>query len=290
MAGIAGADEMTKIPEAIGTSACWQSAFAPVPLRYRGVWRRTLLQTVQHTDTATIVFWLQTANWHADLRIPAQRPDFSGVASVAACNVLQMAFLAGQQGFAGATEVTASAQGEICAWHRLIDLQPPATGPDAGRMAFTAEHLIETGLHARYLEHWVHEPASAAGSVVLQRLQDRLMDCPDTVAAAALPVELLLVAGEHVMHVRDRAAAWPSGTPPDATLAQMPPDLLIPLLDVEIALGHRTASGWHIDHATHPWLEGTDVGLTCDRTGQDHASLTIDGVASRWQVLEWCAR
>ncbi len=51
-------------------------ASRPVPENYRGVWQRSLLQTDSFTDTSSIVFWLQTASWYADIRIPSGRPDF----------------------------------------------------------------------------------------------------------------------------------------------------------------------------------------------------------------------
>jgi hypothetical protein len=272
----------------------WQTAHAPVPQRYRGLWRRTLLQTPQQEDTTTTVFWLQTACWHADLRIPAQRPDFAGVTDLAGCNAAQLAWLASQQGFAGATEVTVSQQGELCAWHRRIDFQPPAAGPDVGLMDFTPAHLVETGLYASYLEHWVMAPDSTAGMVVLQRLQDASMaeqvpGAGENETAAAIPVELLLVAGDHVMHVRGRGTAWPAGTPADTRLADMPQNLLPALLDFSIAHGRRTAAGWTIQHATLPWLEGSAVSLSCERIGDTLAQLTWDGQTSCWQVLEWHA-
>jgi hypothetical protein len=87
---------------------------APVPERYRGVWQRTLLETPDMRDTSTTVFWLQTAHWHADIRIPAHRPDFSGAARLANCSPRQLEWLAGQQGFAGVTQVDVTPQHEVC--------------------------------------------------------------------------------------------------------------------------------------------------------------------------------
>lgn len=284
---------MTTADRTHAADGLWQSTHAAVPQRYRGVWRRTLLETPQGSDTTTTVLWLQTAHWHADVRIPAQRPDFSGVTSLAECSSAQRAFLATQQGFAGATEVTVSRQGEVCAWHRRVDFQPPPAGPDAGLMEFTPEHLAETGLYASYLEHWIHEAGSTSGAVVLQRLQETSPEAvgeTNTMAAAgtaATPVELLLVAGDSVMHVRGRRAAWPPGILPDTRLVQMPENLLAALLDFTIAYGHRTAHGWHVVHATLPWLEGASVAVSCDRIGEARARLTWDGAVSHWQVLEW---
>ncbi len=254
---------------------------APVPVRYRGVWRRTLLQTPERSDTETAVLWLQTACWHADIRIPAQRPDFSGVTSLDACTPVQRAWLMRQQGFAGTTEVTDSAQGDVCAWHRLVDFQPPAAGPDAGFMQFEPARLIETGVHGIYLEHWIAEPCSLPGQAVFQRMAPS--------GDATQPVQLLLVSGDHVMHVRSRAAAWPQDAQPGMDFAAVAPGLQAGLLDFEISFGHRTADGWRITHSTLPWREGITVALRMDLHAGDMATLDWDGSPASWRVLELSA-
>ena len=266
-----------------------------VPARYRGVWRRTLLRTPTLCDTETIVYWLQTGHWHADIRIPAHRPDFNGVTTLAASSATQRNWLATQQGFAGNTEVTITPNSEICAWHRLVDFQPPAAGPDAGYMEFTPTHLIEAGVHGVYLEHWQKLPRSDSGFMVLQCLED------DTGVPAA--PRLLLVAGDHVMHVRARAQSWPPGTPPGTRLGSAVDLQASPaMLDFEIAFGHRTADGWEIRHSTLPWCETmavavqmTALGLPTRRNDRvsaepqvgDQVHLCWNGVPSRWQTLEY---
>src|SRR5437660_710150 len=110
-----------------------------VPARYRGVWRRTLLAEPDNVDTVSTVLWLQTSRWHADIRIPAGRPSFAGVESLADCSDEQLRFLARQAGFAGVTEIDLAAAPEICRWRRRWDVQPPAATADAGRMVFHHE-------------------------------------------------------------------------------------------------------------------------------------------------------
>ena len=116
-----------------------------VPTAYLGVWQRTLLTTRGGVhDSSTKVFWLQTAQLFADLRIPRPRPQTP-------------AELATQAGFAGVTEVT----GERCQWHRAIDFQPPSGRADIGRMQFErADYLIEDGLDDSYHEVWERLPDS----------------------------------------------------------------------------------------------------------------------------------
>lgn len=198
----------------------------PVPERYRGVWRRSLLATPGLRDTSTTVFWLQTERWHADIRLPAGRPDFSGVRQLADCNAQQRAWLQQQQGFAGVTEVDTSVMPEICRWHRVADFQPPSASADAGTMEFAPDVLIEKGVHAEYLEHWHKLPDSDSGFTVLRQ------------SASSAPLQMVLMAGVYVMRVRER----------DGALASM--------LDFEISYGVREEDGWRVKHSTLPWLEG----------------------------------
>jgi hypothetical protein len=252
---------------------------APVPARYRGIWQRTLLETPHLRDTDTTVFWLQTHHWHADIRIPAHRPDFSGVRSLADCDEVQLEWLARQQGFAGATQVDVAPSQEICRWHRLVDYQPARARPDAGFMQFGPKLLTETGVHASYLENWQQLPDSNNGFAVLQLLE------PD--GRPAVPTRVLFVAGSYVMHVRSRSACWPAETVPDMLLTKLVAAGHTALLDFEISFGSRTADGWDILHSTLPWLEGKSIAMRLNRLPGNRLEITVDGVLQQWKILEW---
>jgi hypothetical protein len=226
-----------------------------VPARYRGIWRRTLLQTDDASDTATTVFWLQAARWHADLRIPAGRPDFGGIASLDDCCAARRAWLATQQGFAGITTVRTGRDGELCSWQRLFDLQPPQGQPDEGWMVFEPGLLVETGVHARYLEHWRPVPQTAGRMAVLGLL--------DNEGGPMAAKELLFLAGPCVMHL-----SWPrtgSGT---------------------ISFGTRGAHGYTILHSTLPWLEGRKRTVRFVTQRGAIVDLFCDGKLQQWNVLE----
>lgn len=90
-----------------------------------GLWRRTLLINDDGSrDTGTDVLWLQGISAYVDSR-----------------------------GFAGRLRQ----RGDIFEWSRAIDMEPPGPFPDAGRMHWEADTLVEVGVYADYVEHWVRE-------------------------------------------------------------------------------------------------------------------------------------
>ena len=95
-----------------------------------GLWRRTLLiDTDGARDTGTDVLWLQGITAYVDSR-----------------------------GFAGRL----GQRDDVFEWQRLIDVEPPGPFPDAGRMHWEEETLIETGVHEDYVEHWVRDDGPMA--------------------------------------------------------------------------------------------------------------------------------
>lgn len=195
----------------------------PVPPRYRGVWQRTLLQTPEGRDTTTRVHWLQTEGWHADLRVPA------GIDPATPAGRAQL------QGFCGITRISGGHDGqpEVCTWHRRWDIQPPRSTPDAGHMVFeTPDRLIETGVHAQYLEVWERLPGSDGPFRALAQVDDQ----GDPTGVWRFE------AGRYALQLRGgsrSAADWPADLLPDETLAQVlqrHPALAPVLLDFELRL------------------------------------------------------
>jgi len=102
-----------------------------------GLWRRSLLIEADGTrDDTPGVLWLQGPTAYVDSR-----------------------------GFAGRLHQ----DGDVFAWHRAVDVQPPGPFPDAGRMHWDGEVLVETGVHEDYVEHWVRDPVdhTPAGALFL---------------------------------------------------------------------------------------------------------------------------
>jgi hypothetical protein len=116
-----------------------------------GLWRRTLLIEADGSrNTGTNVVWLQGLSLFVDVRGP-------------------------DEGFAGRLDQRL----DIFEWDRLVDLQPPGL-PDAGRMSWDGDILVEVGVHADYTEHWERQPGAVEpcwglllSSAVLVRVGNR---------------------------------------------------------------------------------------------------------------------
>lgn len=104
-----------------------------------GLWRRTLLIDADGSrDTSSDVRWLQGLTAFVDLRTPVPANP------------------AAQDGFAGWLRQS----GEVFTWDRFTGLQPVGEFPDEGRMHWDDGVLVETGVHADYVEHWVLHPVA----------------------------------------------------------------------------------------------------------------------------------
>ena len=261
-----------------------------VPDRYRGVWQRTLLETPDVRDTTTWVHWLQTARWHADLRVPQAAEVNRQARPLAKLNAAQQHALALQQGFFGRTEVVPHAHGDICTWHRRLDLQPPGPTPDVGWMEFaSADRVIETGVHGAYREVWERLPDSVGRHMVLSRLS-----AADDASAGSSTH--LLLSGDWLMRVRPRRLPWPIdmavGDTMGALLARHPTAAL-GLLDFEISFGRLHNGQWSISRASLPALESLVVPIDFHRVGPAKAEVRIGSGSpepagtSAWRVLEW---
>jgi hypothetical protein len=251
---------------------------APAPDAYLGVWRRTLLETPTLRDECSRVWWLQTPRWHADLRIPAGRPDFSGISCLAECDDAQLAWLATQQGFCGVTQV----DGDHCTWHRLTDFQPANGSRDIGHMTFAGERVIETGVEAAYLENWERLPQSRGGTAALELL----------VEGGELPPHpsWLLVAGDCFIYVRGRAHPLPSAADLPSLIARTRPtrEQLHDWLNVEISFGHRNGpTPWRIEHSTLPFREGQPVSRPGAIQRRGHQLAVEGNNERRWLILDW---
>ncbi|WP_237154358.1 hypothetical protein [Oryzibacter oryziterrae] len=102
-----------------------------------GAWRRLSIAWPDgRHDDQTFVLWLQAGTAFADIRIGAD-----GAA----------------EGFAG----TISLDGDVCTWHREIDLNPTGSA-DVGQLVWTGpDRMLERGSLSPYVEDWQRAPDRA---------------------------------------------------------------------------------------------------------------------------------
>lgn len=243
-----------------------------IPAAYRGLWRRRLLETPEHSDRSSIVYWLQTGDLYADLRLPAGRVQDDPQT------------LARQQGFAGALKV----DGNRLTWERWLDFQPPAA-PDVGRVHFEGEVLVEHGVHATYREEWERVQAADTNSIALS-LEAEL-------DARGRQVErrgVLVACGRHFVFALDRHRALPAAPDLGALLSnsRYTSEEKRAFLDCCIDFGERGPDGvWRVRHSTLPAHEQRDLAELHGywrRDGSEHClQLRAGGVFRRWRVVEW---
>ena len=233
---------------------------------FAGLWTRSLLVLPDgRRDETTKVAWLQGPSLFVDLRQPAGRPACCLVAGAGQLSPAACQWLATQSGFAG----TFSAAGNIAEWQREIDFQPQAALPDSGRLEWQGEILVETGIHAPYLEHW-----RAGGAALAPSFGLRLQSAVDGRRA------ILVRCGPLFMLARGRAPGMLlAGVDLTACLAAAA-DLagMQALLDCEISFG-RADAGWRIERSTLPWREGVRLALA--PRGLSHCKLD----ETAWEIL-----
>lgn len=249
----------------------------PVPAHYLGVWQRRLLESPSASDSASRVYWLQTPLWHADLRIPANRPDFGDVSSLPECSAAQLAWLATQQGFVGITQV----EDTRCTWQRQADFQPDSGKRDIGHMTFCGDRVIETGAEAEYLEIWQHLPESRGECAALQ--------LENEYGTSARHPTWLLWAGAYFVYVRARRHPLPAAGNLSQLIDKSQPSRsqLLDWLDFEISFGRRTGpDAWRIERSTLPFREGKRIVQPDDLQQLDSRTLFETTAGRRWQILD----
>jgi len=263
-----------------------------VPPHYRGVWRRLSLQVADgERDTRTQVYWLQTPSLYGDIRVPADRPDFSDRRSLQDFDDAELTWLAQQKGFAGLLE----AEGDICRWHRELDYQPPTGDDDVGHMHFEGPLLVENGVDSDYEEEWRRLTPAEVPFVALELISEI-----DALGPSRERSGYVLVAGDYFLYVRGRRGALPPGPSLSGVIhgAKCSRQCMLELLDFEISFGRRRDDDvpWRIELSTLPFREGqslfTPDTAPAPRSGVD-GDLYYESREGRlrrhWTVREWSA-
>lgn len=222
-----------------------------VPKAYQGMWRRSLLEQDGISDTTTTVLVIQTEQYHADIRVPTQRPSFDNIHCIEDCTSSQISWLATQQGFTGITQIN----GNISQWLRDHDYQPFNHQRDIGEMRFESEDvLVETGVDVEYLEVWERVSDSHLNLTFKQVTGENKH-------GKKVPARLF-TANKAFAYIRPRTAQLPiAASMTEAIMEHAPsPDTLSDWLDFEISFGEiQDKTHGVITLSTLPFKEGKKV-------------------------------
>ncbi|PZX13467.1 hypothetical protein LX81_03252 [Palleronia aestuarii] len=208
--------------------------------RLDGLWDRERIVAGGCLDTSTRVLWMQAPGGFVDLRLPPGRPDIAGCEALCDLGRDDLAHLLSAEGFAGEIAVA----GDVCTWHRAINWQGFPVGPDEGRIAFDAEgRLIETGIHADYVEDWRGLPGPVPFHGVWASGDWRLH-----LAWAGTLFLLGIGRADQPRASVLRAALVAGGRTDEVALAAQ--------FRALYAMGNFGAEGGRVEQATDPFLEG----------------------------------
>jgi hypothetical protein len=144
----------------------------------------------------------------------------------------------------------------------------------------TPERVIETGVHAPYLEIWERLPDSTGRFIALAGQDEAGCDTQ----------ERFLVAGRYAIHVRPRRLAWPQDMQAGQTLLDVMaghPAMAQELLDFEISFGTLEDGHWTIEQSILPALNGASLPFALAQVKATNAKICSPGLGEHWTVIEW---
>lgn len=241
----------------------------------RGLWQRSLIAWPDgRRDTTTAVKWLQGPSLYADLRQPADRPDFNGIGCLDEIDHARLSWLARQEGFAG--ELTFD--GTCFEWSRAMDFQPKSPYSDCGFLAFEGDVLVETGRDLPYIEHWHRGPDATSPSSAVRLAE-----------TGSGRIGFLVRSGEMFMFARNRAQPLPEADSLEALVEAAPTMTQArDYLDCELSFGIIGADGWIITASSLPYREGMGLAPVTGHCGALllTADVAHDGktITREWQI------
>lgn len=216
-----------------------------VPTWLQGLWTREWIEKGKKRSDTLDVLYLQTPSYFADLRIPRDRPDFSGATSFVGLTEQQLRWLAGQDGFTGRTTIAE----KVARWQHNIEFQPPDGTSDEGRLERISPHRMhEHGLDGSYIESWRSLTEGSPRFLVIR------------VEHAGRLLQTLLVVDNQFVYIRNRARDLPVAPSLDSLIVatHATREQIVQYLDCEFSAG-RVSGGsapWEIQKSTLPWREG----------------------------------
>lgn len=224
-------------------------------------------------DSRSRCVWLQTEHWCADLRVPADGPDFSAVRSIAQCSHSQLVWLATQTSFVAQT----FHEEPRCTWHHSADLVPLPFA-DCARLRFEEPDLLEErGVDIPFFERWKRDPAGDGPQAILQ--------ANDSEGSGQ---HLMFISGQYVMHVQPRVQPLPRAAPsplcPSGWKRWTEAELRL-LLSYRARLCRQREQGHVIELSLYPWETGSVLFDEVIYDGSTNAAKVLGG--GTWLPRRW---
>jgi len=231
-----------------------------VPLWTLGCFKRRSITFFNgDSDDSTLVLWLQSRGLTGDLRLAADRPRPASREALRELSPAELRLLAQVEGGVSPTrfEPSGAAGVELSGtmnWPDWTAFQLHDKWPEPGELRRVGDCLIEYAPSGAYIEDWRLQQSGAGPLVGLQLVDER-----DDKGTLLHRGGGLVIAGEHALFVRGRAAALPNAARISDLLerAAREPQLLDAIFGFEASYARRDDTGrFTITASTLPWREG----------------------------------
>jgi hypothetical protein len=207
-----------------------------------------------------LVLWLQTRGLTGDLRLAADRPKPKSRAALSELSLDELTRLAQVEGGVSPTrfEPTGAAGVQLAGtmnWPDWTAFQLHDKWPEPGELRRVGDCLLEHAPSGAYVEDWRLQPSGDGPLVGLTLIDERDAKSGDTLHRGGG----LIVAGDHAILVRGRAATLPVAERLTDLIerARQEPRLLDAIFGFEASYARRDGAGRYVVQAsTLPWREG----------------------------------
>lgn len=221
--------------------------------------RRSITFFNGDSDDSTLVLWLQSRGLTGDLRLAADRPRPTSREALHDLPLKDLLRLARAEGGVSPTrfEPSGAAGVELSGtmnWPDWTAFQLHDKWPEPGDLRRVGDCLIEYAPSGAYIEDWRLQQSGSGPLIGLQLVEER-----DDKGTLLHRGGGLVIAGEHALFVRGRAAALPNAARITDLLerAGRESHLLDAIFGFEASYGRRDEAGrFTIMASTLPWREG----------------------------------
>ena len=256
-----------------------------VPDRMIGCWNRRYIRYRDGAeDTSTRVIWLQTPSGMCDMRISAQRPDFSERRKLSDCSDDELIALAQQDCACAVTILDETATPYPTAtWEGGASgfmYQPVINFPEDGWFEWKEKGvcMLEYAPSGAYEEDWRLQDNSRAFAVHLLRRDSKT-------------TTNLYVAGAHAMLAVDRAIAIDEERPLQELVAECMDERhrVHAYLDMEFSYAKALENNndYEIVLSTLPWKEGQTLSLAWVSGFDEDVAVMADNMGNKWDIISF---